>query len=62
MTRLQYTGTNYEDLKAVLGDRLMAPYFCMGFSMLSVITPEGPVSVNEGDYVVIDDAGGITAE
>lgn len=52
ITRIQYTGTNYDELKAVLGDRLLAPYFCMGFSMLSVMTQDGFVSVNEGDYVI----------
>ena len=49
MTRIQYTGNNYDELKALLGDRLLAPYFCMGFSMLSVLTPDGPVTVNECD-------------
>ena len=41
--RIQYTGTNYEALKDLLGNRLMAPYFCMGFSMLSMMTPDGPI-------------------
>ena len=30
MTRIQYTGTNFDELKALFGDRLLAPYFCMG--------------------------------
>ena len=30
MTKIQYTGTNFDDLKAVFGDKLLAPYFCMG--------------------------------
>ena len=34
MTRIQYTGTNYVELKQLFGDRLLAPYDCMGFSML----------------------------
>ena len=42
-TRIQYTGTNYEALKALLGDRLLAPYFCMGFSMLSLMTLTVPL-------------------
>ena len=62
ITRIQYTGNNYDEIKAVLGDRLMAPYFCMGFSMLSVMTPDGFVNVNEGDYVVLSDDGTIKIE
>ena len=62
MTRIQYTGNNYDELKAVLGDRLLAPYFCMGFTMPSVLTPDGPVNVNECDYVVISDDGTISTE
>ena len=62
ITRIQYTGNNYDELKAVLGDRLLAPYFCMGFSMLSVLTSDGFVSVNEGDYVVVSEDGSVTIE
>ena len=62
ITRIQYTGNNYDELKALLGDRLLAPYFCMGFSMLSVLTPDGFVSVNEGDYVVVSEDGSVTIE
>ena len=57
MTRIQYTGSNYDELKALLGDKLLAPYFCMGFTMLSVLTDEGFISVQEGDYIEIDDDG-----
>ena len=60
MTRIQYTGSNYDELKALLGDRLLAPYFCMGLTMLSVLTPDGPI--NEADYVVIGENGEITVE
>ena len=42
VTRIQYTGFNYDELKALLGDRLLAPYFCMGLTMLSVLTPAKP--------------------
>ena len=57
MTRIQYTGSNYDELKSLLGDKLLAPYFCMGFTMLSVLTDEGFISVQEGDYIEIDDDG-----
>ena len=46
MTRVQYTGNNYAELKNLLGDRLLAPYDCMGFSMLSLMTGEGPVTID----------------
>ena len=62
MTRIQYTGTNYDELKVLLGDRLLAPYFCMGFTMLSLLTEDGPVTIQEGDYLVVDDDGCVTVE
>ena len=46
MTRVQYTGNNYAELKNLLGDRLLAPYDCMGFSMLSLMTDDGPVTID----------------
>ena len=57
MTRIQYTGSNYDELKALLGDKLLAPYFCMGFTMLSVLTDDGFISVQEGDFIEVDDNG-----
>ena len=62
MQRLQYTGNNYDEVKQLCGDRVLAPYFCMGFSMLSVDTGEGFESVNEGDVIVLDDAGNLSVE
>jgi hypothetical protein len=62
VTRIQYTGSNYDELKALLGDRLLAPYFSMGLTMLSVLTPDGPITVHEADYVVIGENGEITVE
>ena len=59
MTRIQYTGSNYDELKFLLGDKLLAPYFCMGFTMLSVLTDDGFISVQEGDYVEVDDNGNV---
>lgn len=40
----------------------IAPYFCMGFTMLSVMTEDGPITVNEADYIVIDDNGNLSVE
>ena len=62
MTRIQYTGSNDDELKAILGDRLLAPYFCMGLTMLSILTDDGAITVNEADYVVIGDDGQIIIE
>jgi hypothetical protein len=62
MERIIYTGTNYEEVKRLCGDRVLAPYFCMGFSMLSVDTGEGYESVNEGDAVIKEDDGTLRVE
>lgn len=57
MKSIQYTGLNYKEVKDFAGDRILAPYFCMGFSMLSLYTKEGFITVNEGDYIIQDDDG-----
>ncbi len=62
MDKIVYTGTNYDEVKRLCGDKVLAPYFCMGFSMLSVDTGEGFVSVNEGDTIVREDDGSLRIE
>ncbi len=62
MLRLLYTGTNYDEVKRLCGDRVLAPYCCMGFSMLSVDTGEGFETVNEGDIIVLEDDGTLRIE
>ena len=62
MTRIQYTGTNYVELKQLFGDRLLAPYDCIGFSMLSLMTGDGPVTIHEGDYVTLHPDGSVTID
>ena len=62
MQRIYYTGSNFDEVKRMCGDRVLAPYFCMGFTMLSVDTGEGFVSVNEGDAIVLEDDGVIRVE
>lgn len=52
MKRIQYTGNNYQEVKDFCGDKILAPYYCMGFSMLSLMTDDGFVSVQEGDTIV----------
>ncbi len=62
MQKVYYTGTNYNEVKRLLGDKVLAPYFCMGFSMLSIDTGEGFVSVYEGDTIILEDDGTIRIE
>ena len=62
MARFQYTGTNYAELKQLFGDRLLAPYDCMGFSMLSLMTDDGPITIHEGDYVTLHPDGNVTID
>lgn len=57
MKSIQYTGLNYKEVKDFAGERILAPYFCMGFSMLSLYTKEGFITVNEGDYIIQNDDG-----
>ena len=62
MVKILYTGSNYDEIKRLFGEKVLAPYFCMGFSMLSLNTGEGFVSVNEGDVIVLEDDGSIRIE
>ena len=62
MEKVFYTGTNYGEVKRFCGDKVLTPCFCMGFSMLSVDTGEGFVSVNEGDTIVREDDGSLRIE
>lgn len=60
MRKVQYTGNNFDEIKKLCGDKILAPYFCMGFSMLSLLTDDGFVTVNEGDTILLDDSGKFT--
>ena len=55
--RVKYTGFNFDEVKEFCGDKILAPYFCMGFSMLSLYTDDGFITVNEGDVIVKDNKG-----
>lgn len=57
MDKILYTGLNYPQVKEFCGDKILAPYFCMGFSMLSLVTDEGCITVNEGDTILKDEQG-----
>jgi len=62
MHRITYTGTNFEEVKRLCGDKVLAPYFCMGFSMLSLNTGDGFATVNEGDAIILEDDGTLRIE
>jgi hypothetical protein len=62
MTKITYTGTNQAEFKEILGDKVLDPYFCMGLTILSILTDDGFLNVQEGDIVVIDDDGSIRIE
>ena len=62
MTKLPYTGTNQAEFKEILGDKVLEPYFCIGLTILSILTDDGFVNVQEGDIVVIGDDGSIRIE
>ena len=62
MEKVIYTGMNFAEVKRLCGDKVLAPYFCMGFSMLSLDTGEGFETVNEGDAVVLEDDGTLRIE
>ena len=57
-----YTGGNLPEVERLCGDRLMAPYFCMGFSILTILTENGTVTIDEGDTVILDEDGRIRVE
>ena len=60
--KIQYTGLNYPQVREFCGDQILAPYICMGFSMLSLLTPDGFVTVNEGDTICKDLSGKMWVE
>ena len=62
MQRIVYIGTNYDEVKLLCGDKVLAPYFCMGFTMLSLDTGEGFESVLEGDVIILEDDGSFRIE
>ena len=62
MEKILYTGANYDEVKRLCGGKVLAPYFCMGFSMLSVDTGDGFVSVYEGDTIIRKDDGTLGVE
>ena len=57
-----YTGGNLQEIKQLCGDKLMAPYYCMGFSILTLLTESGTLTIDEGDTVVLEENGCIHVE
>jgi len=63
MEKIQFLGNNVDEVKSFCGEGCMvSPYFGMGFQMLSIITPDGIITVNEGDYLVRDEDGSLRVE
>lgn len=60
--KIQYTGLNYPQVKEFCGDKILAPYICMGFSMLSLLVTDGFITVNEGDTICKDGLGNFWVE
>ncbi len=60
--KILYTGLNYPQVQEFCGDKILAPYICMGFSMLSLIVPDGFLTVNEGDTICKDGLGNFWVE
>ena len=60
--KIQYTGLNYPMVQEFCGDKILAPYICMGFSMLSLLGPDGFITVNEGDTICKDGLGNFWVE
>ena len=60
--KIQYTGLNYPMIQEFCGDKILAPYICMGFSMLSLLGPDGFITVNEGDTICKDGVGNLWVE
>lgn len=60
--KIQYTGLNYPMIQEFCGDKILAPYICMGFSMLSLLGPDGFITVNEGDTICKDGLGNLWVE
>ena len=60
--KILYTGLNYPHVQEFCGDKILAPYICMGFSMLSLIVPDGFLTVNEGDTICRDGLGNFWVE
>lgn len=62
MGKIQYTGMNFQEIQEFTGGRALAPYEGIGTSMVSVLTDDGLLTVNEGDYLVCDGEGHFSVE
>lgn len=61
MQKETYTGINDEEIKRLCGDKVLAPYFCMGFSIVynytsfyMFITKQSPIASHLGVVSMID--------
>ena len=62
MKRIQYTGMNFAEIQEFTDNKVLAPYEGIGTSILSILTDDGLLTVNEGDWLVCDDEGRYSVE
>ena len=62
MQKVTYIGTNYDEVKRLCGEKFLALYFCIIFSILSVDTSEGFISVNECNTPILKIDGSLRIE
>lgn len=49
---VQYTGMTFSEIQEITGGKALAPYEGIGTSMVSILTDDGLLTVNEGDWLV----------
>lgn len=62
MKKIQYTGMNFAEIQEFTDNKVLAPYEGIGTSILSILTDDGLLTVNEGDWLVCDDEGSYSVE
>lgn len=62
MKKIQYTGMNFAEIQEFTDNKVLAPYEGIGTSILSILTDDGLLTVNEGDWLVCDDEGRYSVE
>lgn len=62
MEKIQYTGLNYTEVQTFTDNRVLAPYEGIGFSMLTILSDDGMLTVNEGDWICKDADGSLSVE
>lgn len=53
---------NFAEIQEFTDNKALAPYEGIGTSLLSILTDDGLLTVNEGDWLVCDDEGNYSVE